>query len=114
MTTEEEREARIAKLPQWAQRDIDRLERNAKYWRDKATVGPAESNTYVQEFEDSKPLGNSPRIRFWLAPPGEGGAYIDAHIVESRGQWVLELHAEDTLELQPRSGNHAVARSARW
>ncbi len=40
-------DARLKRLPQWAQNQIERLEANVEFWRGRALVGPKESDTFL-------------------------------------------------------------------
>lgn len=60
-------------LPKWARDELARLERDLEWWQAKATAGPDDSDTFVQELtldmgtaegHDGRPLGRRPTIRF--------------------------------------------------
>lgn len=60
------------RLPKWARDELDRLERTVDWWKAKATAGPDESDTFVDEITmsgadpafEGRPLGIQPTVRF--------------------------------------------------
>lgn len=106
-----ERARRIARLPQWAQRELENLERTVAYLRGKLAEGPENSDTFVDHLgaERRTPLGQRPRISFHLEEPGEAGwnahGSVEAHTLEVRGRRVLALTGQPGLQVLPRSSN---------
>ena len=73
-----ETDTRMARLPKWAQDEIQRLENSNAYLRKKLEAGPEDSNTFVQSHtHPSTPLGESPTIRFVLSDEDE---WIDIEV----------------------------------
>jgi hypothetical protein len=99
----------FARLPKWAQREIEQLNGNVDHWKAKAQIGPEGSNTFVDSgLNDEKPLGHGPRIRFQLGDRWD--EKVEAHI---EGDF-LTIHGGHALEIQPVSSNVARVRLGDW
>lgn len=98
---------RIAKLPQWVQRELRRLERDVEDWKTQATAGPEDSNTFIQRFGNDTPLGDSPRVQFRL---GEG--WHQSIEVRVEGDHVI-VHGGSGLLVEPRAANSISLRPTR-
>lgn len=111
--TPEEVAAKLARLPKWAQVEMGRLTANAEYWKDKATAGPEDSNTFVQDFVASKPLGESPIIQFWL----DEKRVLMAGLVQRADALRLEIRVDDgsgAIKALPISGNTLAVDTETW
>ena len=65
-----------ARLPQYAQRRIKRLEADVAYWQEKArTVVEGETNVYLWEGMENAPLPKDSIVRFTIGERSD--AYID-------------------------------------
>jgi hypothetical protein len=60
--------ANLAKLPRWAQQEIERLTRNEAHYAAKLRAGPEDSDTFADPYSDSarRPLGRGTTIEFVL------------------------------------------------
>lgn len=107
--TPEERDVRFAKLPKWAQAEVDRLTRDVAYWKRKATAGPEGSNTFIDAFpaEERTPLGDSPQIAFTF-----GDRWHDMFRVRL-DERELYVSGGDGLLIQPQSSNVVRLRIGR-
>lgn len=52
------RDGDVTKLPKWAQRHIENIERDLEHWRAKALSGPDDASIFVREYPDSKPIAD--------------------------------------------------------
>lgn len=108
-------EAQIARLPVWARRERDRLAQEVDYWRQQATAGPANSDTFVDRLgDDDRPLGTGTRIRFQHGP----GRWDHLTVRLARGAqdgsvW-LEIQSGEALEVQPLVSNVVRVRAGSW
>jgi hypothetical protein len=56
-----------SKLPKWARDYVAKLESDVEYWKDAATAGPENSDTFIRRgLENDTPLGEGVTIRFKL------------------------------------------------
>lgn len=95
-------------LPKWAQANLARLEADMKYWQDKATAGPADSDTFVDGGfgSPSTPLGRRPNITFYLVGgPGDPGQFSNRFDVMLTSRGELQVSAGDGLVVQPWASN---------
>lgn len=60
----------VAKLPKWAQREIDRLESDVRHYRARLAAGPEDSDTFADPYSDGarRPLGKGTLIEFTFGP----------------------------------------------
>lgn len=94
-----------ARLPVWAQREIERLERDLASARAKLAVGPEDSDTFADPYSaDRRPLGRGTTIEFVLDDDRDRiRVRLDQ---DSRGRVYLDVNASSScLTLQPRSSN---------
>lgn len=102
----------VAKLPKWAQRHIEHLERQliaAEQRIEEGQRGSDDTDTIVDAYGDHPfRLPKHARVRFILGP--DYGDHIEVHTTERRrGQRVVELHGGGMLVIRPLSGNLASA-----
>jgi hypothetical protein len=99
----------VSKLPRWAAQHIDKLEKDVAYWKELATAGPDNSDTFVSwPMDHPKPLGAGYNIRFVTGP--SHGDYIEVRnqqdgSVEVRTAW-------NAMVVEPKASNTIVVRSA--
>ena len=102
----------VARLPQWAQRQVKTLQNQVKNLKAELSTGPEDSDTFANPYLDhARPLGRGTRVRFGGLDHTE--ANWDVHL-RSDGQ--LEVvgggsYLEDMV-IQPRSTNMVLFRYA--
>lgn len=101
---EKQLEAKVARLPQWAQQHIQVLNMRVKELQAQLEVGPEDSNTFAIGIHGSRPdqpLGRSPRIRFQT----DEHAYIEATLMDDG---MVHIRASTMLGIMTQSGNSAA------
>lgn len=94
----------ITKLPRWAQRRIEKLEGDVRYWKGLATVGPDVSDTFAQAVDGDTPLGAERRVKYMMG--GEWDSYIEAHTFkDSTGPRYVQVRGARTLSIVPQATN---------
>lgn len=89
------------KLPKWAQRDLERLQRDVQTWKQRACTGPEGSNTFIwMGMDELKPLGDSPNIRFQT-----GSGWRDHIQVRLTDRNELLVMGSDQILITPQAGN---------
>jgi len=109
----EEKEARLAKMPEWVGREIATLRRDVEHLEAKLAAGPEDSNVFLYNYSvgPDQPLGRDVTVRFYL----DKYDYVDIHHTRSRdfvpikGLEIMSS-ARNTLVLQPCSSNLVVLR----
>lgn len=102
---EQERMAKVAKLPQWAQQHIATLQMRVTELQGELAAGPEDSNTFVigsYGTRPDRPLGRSPHIRFQT---GGDHDYIEAVLMEDG---MVHIRASTMLGIMTQSGNSAA------
>lgn len=108
-----EQARRRARLPQWAQQELARLESSVADLKRKLTAGPEDSDTFVDHMGhmERTPLGQRPRVTFHLDEEGarsngwNAHHSVEAHVLEVRGRRVLALTGTPGLCVWSRSSN---------
>ncbi len=92
------------RLPKWAQQEITRLNANVEYWKARATVGPENSDTFLDPYGDPPtPLGKRPVVEFHLGPDRFNDR-IRVN-VEAGGRGELYVAGGTTLKITPWATN---------
>lgn len=99
----------VSKLPKWAQQKIDTLERDVAHWKEKATAGPEESDTFVAFSSERRPLGKRAYIEFQVLPGHRG--QITAYLDDDAGE--LVIHGGDRIMVLPQASNAIRLRMER-
>lgn len=114
----------IAKLPRWAQRHIDTLERNLAAARERIAIGKGlgvGTNTFAEPYaQPPLPLGRDVTVRF-LFGGDLNRSYIDAALTEAiefpDGRVIrapaLRVMSSDALAVSPQSSNVVEVRNVR-
>lgn len=101
----EQRKEQRARLPKWAQQEIDRLERDLDDARAKLSAGPEDSDTFADPYSEQarRPLGQGPTIMFKLGERNEIRCRVEH---DHRGRAYLDVNASSgRLAILPRAGN---------
>lgn len=86
-----------SKLPVWAQRELERLERDLEYNRAKLRQGPEDSVAFAEPYSDApRPLGPDPHIEFHV-----GGGKVQVSIKND----ALNIMGMDGILVAPQAGN---------
>lgn len=98
---------RRAKLPKWAQHELERLERDLAYAKKRLADGPEDSRVFADPYSDPpRPLGRDTSIDFKL---GEGwGQRINVRI-EDDG---IKIMGGNRLSIIPKASNVVHIRTA--
>lgn len=113
-------DARFARLPKWAQRELKRLESSVDYYKAKLEVGPEGSDTFFDAGpETQQPLGEGVSVTFYTDPEQTASTYgkgaIQAHVVQRSSGRRLEIRASDGLVVRAVSSNMiSVETSETW
>ncbi len=100
------------KLPKWAQDELTRLESDVARWKAKYEAGPADSDTFADDYLSRRPLGTGERIVF-VIEPGKVGHSIERRIDARLVGRELEVHGyADSLAIIPSASNHVKVRLA--
>ncbi len=93
----------LAKLPKYARMEITRLRRDNESYREKLTAGPENSDTFVDSYDNTRPLGTGERIKFVLSRREDGRVeeYVDARIDEGR----VRISTNKFMIVRPCSSN---------
>jgi len=99
MSTDE----RLARLPQWAQSEITLLRQDNAALRQRLTVGPGDSDTFLIDYGTGTetPLGTGVRVMFRHERPVLPG-HIDAR---QMAPGVVEVYSDEPLWVQCQSSN---------
>lgn len=90
----------VARLPQWAQREITRLQREVAHLRERLETGPEDSDVFAHPYSESPtPLGKDACIEFHLNGRSER---LTVRINEDR---MLSIMGSDSIEVLPHSSN---------
>jgi hypothetical protein len=109
-------EAKIARLPKWAQSELDRLTKDVAYWKAKATEGPEDSDTAVAH-------GGHPEVLQNLQPGARvlfqtGAGMLEAHVKDGRlairCERVGKLRAGGYVKVLPHSSNVILVDVEAW
>lgn len=108
-------DAQRARLPKAVQHELSRLEAAVEYYKQMATQGPEDSNTFAHAVPGGKdtPLGRSRRIEFRQGGEDQAshrtvGNQIEAYM-DSDGDVVIMC--DNTLSVMPWSSNMIKVRS---
>lgn len=101
---------KVENLPKWAQHQIDKLEKDVRYYKRKidemSGEGGHETNTKLWDIDESMGLPNDARVQFAI----EGGT-IDVKV--KRGE--LSLYSDrGVLAFVPSSSNMGKVRIVEW
>ncbi len=92
-------------LPKWAQKELTRLEAGVEYWKAKATVGPEESNTFLDPYaEKPTPLGKDAHVAFVLGDRKSVQCYIQRDARTGR-PYLYVYGSGIYLAVEPSSAN---------
>ena len=100
--------ANLAKLPRWAQQEIDRLKRNEEHYLKKLNAGPEDSDTFADPYASGKrPLGRGTLIEFVLGQNKHGrDQSVRVRTEQLRdGTVLLNVSGSDGLTVYPRASN---------
>jgi hypothetical protein len=88
------------KLPKWAQRELERLERDLEFAYQKLSAGPEDSNTFADPYASApRPLGKDVTVEFRTGP--ERSERVLVRVEKGK----LNINGGDSLRIQPISGN---------
>lgn len=91
----------ITKLPVWAQRKIEVLQRDISYLNSKLAAGPENSNTFADPYSSApRPLGDSPTVEFVVGPD----KLRDRIRVRVEGD-EIDVNGSTIMTVRPRAGN---------
>jgi len=96
--------SQFEKLPKWAQSELRRLENEVESLkrREAEMTGEAETNTFLHEFTDKKPLPNNAHVRFVTGEKGESNVTV---YVRKDGTIDVNSHSPKTMVVIPRAAN---------
>ena len=98
-----------AKLPKWAQQELQRLEQDLAHAEEKLAAGPEDSNTFADPYADAaRPLGRDTTVEFRFGP--ETSEKIQVRIDGDK----LYVYGGDSLAIAPRSSNAIYVKAERW
>ena len=101
----------MTKLPKWAQRRIEVLERDLEYAHQQLSAGPEDSNVFADPYSDTlKPLGKDVSVEFVLREGDDRRPSNDSIFVRLETQSNSEPHLvvmsnRSLLAVCPRSSN---------
>ena len=99
-------EEQLLKLPKWAQQEIKCLTQNLEYAKKQIAMynGTEETNTYIREGMDRKPLPKSASVEFKIGERQENTTTV--RIVNNKTIDVnTDSRSGGTLVIKPRSAN---------
>lgn len=105
---------RERRLPQWAQRELQRLRNDLAYEREKLAAGPEDSTVFVDPYSEvPRPLGKHPNVQFNLPAdePVAGRRYALRHVqvrYVDDDHTALRIDARNSLVIRPTASNSAV------
>lgn len=101
----------MAKLPKYAQSEIEVLRSNVASLERKLSAGPEDSNAFLDPYRDApRPLGKDPVIQFRDTPDDSlAGFTVQFKDGELRVQGMAPAH-DDYLAVLPMSGNYVAIR----
>lgn len=101
-----------SRLPKWAQRELERLERDLGAAHARLAAGPDDSDTFAFARPDwnltTQPLGRGVPVFFMLADGRSVQVRNDGDVVDVLVSGMAS--AADGLQVMPRSSNHVVLR----
>jgi hypothetical protein len=98
----------VTKLPQWAQRRIEKLERDLAHARDKLSQGPENSDTFADAYsENPRPLGQGTTIRFVY-----GDRWHQQFQARLDGD-TLHVSGGNSIFIEPRASNSVYVKVGR-
>lgn len=101
MATNAERDR--SRLPKWAAAYMQQLEREVEFWKEKATAGPADTDTRViLGLNDSIPLDKGAQVRFQLQDVPWYGGHIDVRVTSHK---TLQVMSPDGVRIRPIASN---------
>ena len=97
------------KLPTWAQRVLERLERDLEYAEQRLTAGPEDSNTFADPYaEASRPLGRDVSVEFRTGPTRS------ERVIVRVNKDKVNIHGGNSLRIFPSSSNVIEVQPARF
>lgn len=99
----------VSRLPKWAQRRIENLERDGEHWKKRALAGPEDTNVFALLGMEEKPLAPGSHVRFYLdRRPDRDPHRIDAY--EQNGKVYVNV-GSGRLLFEPQSSNSGWIRA---
>lgn len=97
---------RLDKLPKWVREEIVRLRSNVVYLERKLSIGPADSNAFLDPYSETpRPLGTNRMIKFHTGANELDGFHVQFVDGELKIQGVAPGY-DDYLAVFPISGNY--------
>jgi hypothetical protein len=88
------------KLPKWAQRELERLERDLESAQQKLAAGPEDSNTFADPYAAApRPLGRDVAVEFHT------GSDRDERVIVRVDGDKVNIYGGDSLRIFPMSSN---------
>lgn len=99
----------ITKLPKWAQRRIQTLERDNADLVAQLTAGDADTDVHILDYvHGDRPLPRHTVIKFTLS----NGGYVQCRVNDKRD--CVNVMTEEALHVQPEVTNVINVWTARW
>jgi len=92
-----------SKLPKWAQREIERQERDIAYLQGKLAAGPENSDTFADPYSEGamRPLGRGTTVEFRINPQSK----IRCRVMNTHRGPVLDVNGDVGIYIEPTASN---------
>jgi len=88
----------MARLPQYARQEIERLRRDLADARERLGVGPEGSNTFAEPYSDTpRPLGTDTTVQFTTRDGTKFRVRVEGD--------TLDVNADSYVAIEPRASN---------
>lgn len=102
----------LDRLPKWAKDEILRLEANVEHWQAKASVGPDDTNVFVDPYSDApKPLHRRAHVRWTFDENVRRCRYVE--VWQKGGELQIQA-SSDTIAFVPQASNCGRIRLVNW